>query len=196
MPACQKCGSQLPEGNKFCPRCGTQVQEASTPTEPPGAAQSPGPPPGTPLPPVASGTPRRKKGISRGAKVAIGLGIGAVLLIILTVVLFVVFFMNVIGAPADVANNYVRALSKGDISTAWGYLAEETRKEETRAGFETKVKALAGEIEKWYTTSVDVNTGNAKIVMSVTLKGGSKVTWEMYLIKEGGEWKVRQVSPV
>ncbi len=119
------------------------------------------------------------------------------MLIILTVVLFVVFFMNVIGAPADVANDYVQALSKGNISTAWGYLAEETRKEETRAGFETKVQALAGEIEKWYTTSVDVSYGGgAKIVMSVTLKDGSKVTWGMYLVKENGEWKLRQVSPV
>lgn len=133
--------------------------------------------------------------MSTGAKVAIGLGIGAVLLIILTVVLFVVFFMNVIGAPADVANNYFQALSKGDISTAWSYLTQETRNEETRAGFETKVKALDGKIEKWYTTSVDVNNGSANIVMSVTLTDGSKVTWDMYLVKENGEWKVRRVSP-
>lgn len=143
-----------------------------------------------------TGQAPKKKGLATGAKVAIILGIAVVVLIVLALVFFVIFFANVITGPADVSNEYVRALDEGEMSTAWSLLASETQQEEGRAGFEEKVKALEGKIDKWYTTDVNVESGGrAKVVMDITLSGGDKVTWDMYLVKEEGEWKIRQVDP-
>jgi hypothetical protein len=133
--------------------------------------------------------------MAKGAKVALILGACAILLIILAVVLFVVFFANMITAPADVANGYVKALNEGDFSTAWGDLTTRTQNQESRSGFETKVGPFKGKIEKWYTTSVNVQNNTAEIVMSVTFSDGTKATWDMTLIKTDGEWKIDQVSP-
>lgn len=144
--------------------------------------------------------PPVKKGLSGGAKIAIGLGVCAVVLIILAIVFVVIFFANVIGAPADVSNNYVKALNTGAVATAWTYLTEETQRQETRSGFESKVGALKGQITKYNTGSINVNSqagspSTAKVVMNLGLKDGSKATWDMYLVKENGEWKIQQVSP-
>jgi ABC-type transport system involved in multi-copper enzyme maturation permease subunit len=134
--------------------------------------------------------------MAKGSKIALVLGIGVVALIILALVLIVIFFINVVSGPADVANNYVKALNNGDLSTAWSYLAAETQKEEGRSGFEDKVGGLRGEISKWSTGSINVRTGGlSTVVMNLTLKDGTKVTWDMSLTKENGKWKIRQVSP-
>jgi Domain of unknown function (DUF4878) len=143
-------------------------------------------------PPVAV----KKKGLSRGAKIALILGASAIVLIIIAVVFGLIFFVGVIGAPADVANNYVKALNSGDLATAWTYISSATQKEETRSGFDSKVGALKGRLSKWNTSSVKVESGGqATIVMDLTLTGGTKTTWDMYLVKENGEWKIAQVAP-
>jgi len=95
-----------------------------------------------------------------------------------------------------VANNYVKALNSGDLATAWTYISSATQKEETRSGFDSKVGALKGRLSKWNTSSVKVESGGqATIVMDLTLTGGTKTTWDMYLVKENGEWKIAQVAP-
>lgn len=132
----------------------------------------------------------------RGAKIAIILGVSAIVLMILAVVLIGVFFANVITAPADVANNYVKALNAGNMSTAWGYLTTRAQHAEGRLGFNVKRVLFEGNIRTWYSTSVNVETGGiSKIVMSITFTDGSKSTWDMTLKKEGGEWKIDLVSP-
>jgi hypothetical protein len=145
-------------------------------------------------PPGPQATP--KKGIPRGAKIALILAVSAIVLIILAVALFVVLFANVITAPADVANNYVKAVNAGNISTAWSYLTTRTQNQEGRLGFQVKFSPLEGTIRKWFTTSVNVETGGvSKIVMSITFTDGTKTTWDMTLNKVGGKWKIDQVSP-
>ena len=132
----------------------------------------------------------------RGAKIALILVASAIVIIILAVALFVVLFANVITAPADVANNYVKAVNAGNISTAWSYLTTRTKNQEGRLGFQVKFSPFKGNISKWYTTSVNVETGGvSKIVMSITFTDGTKTTWDMTLNKVGGKWKIDQVSP-
>lgn len=166
----------------------------AAPPQPPLGVPTGAPAGGMPAapPPVAA----KKKGLSKGAKIALILGVVAIALIIIAVVFGVIFFASVIGAPADVANNYVKALNSGDLATAWSYISSATQKEETRSGFDSKVGALEGQINKWNTSSVRVESGGrATIVMDLTLKGGTKATWDMYLVKENGEWKIAQVAP-
>ena len=220
MPNCANCGADVPGDKNFCPQCGSPVNQAGAsgvppqppvgvpPQTPPGvppqppAGFVPPPPPGPPggviappmPPPGPQATP--KKGMPRGAKIALILAVSAIVLIIVAVALFVVFFANVITAPADVANNYVKAVNVRDLSTAWSYLTTRTQNQEGRLGFDTKLSPLKGTIRKWFTTSVNVETGGvSKIVMSLTFTDGTKTSWDMTLTKVGGKWKIDQVAP-
>ncbi len=222
MPECLNCGSQVSEGDSFCPGCGaptrasgdsargsSQPPEASPPVAgqpqapPPGqqAAQGgeprrpPPPPPGEYRAPAAPGGGPQKRGISRGAKIAIILGVIAVLLAALVIVLVAVFFVSVISAPADIANAYVKAINDGDLNIAWGYLASETRSEEGRNGFDSKVAGFKGRIKSYNISSISVENATARLVMDLTGSDGAKATWDMFLVKESGKWKIRQVRP-
>jgi len=126
------------------------------------------------------------------------LAVFALVLIVLAVVFGVVFFANVIGEPADVANNYVRAVNAGDLDTAWSYLSTATQREETRSGFDSKLGDLKGAISRWNTSNINVDmtgSGRATIVMNLALRDGSSAAWDMTLVKQNGNWKIRAVSP-
>jgi len=162
----------------------------ATPQPPQGA------PPGAPaggIPAAPPLVPAKKKGLSTGAKIALVLCACAVFLII---VLGVIFFVGAIGAPTKVANNYVKALNSGDLSTAWNYISSSTQKVNTRSGFDSKMRKLKNDISKWNTSNFKVQTGGrTTIVMDLTHANGTKVTWDMYLVKENGEWKIARVIP-
>jgi predicted PurR-regulated permease PerM len=132
--------------------------------------------------------------LATGAKIAIILAVSAIVLVILAVVFFVVFFANVITAPADVANDYVRALDAGELNTAWNHISTATQQQETRQKWEKKVGVFKDKITKWNTTSINITNDVARIVMSITFIDNVKATWNMVLVKENGEWKVRQVT--
>ena len=126
------------------------------------------------------------------------LAVCALVLIVLAVVFGIVFFANVISAPADVANNYVKAVNAGELDTAWSYLSTATRKEETMSGFDSKLGDLKGAISKWNTSNINVDmtgSGRATIVMNLALRDGSSAAWDMTLVKHNGNWKIRAVSP-
>jgi predicted PurR-regulated permease PerM len=135
-----------------------------------------------------------KKGMPRGAKIALILSASAIVLIILVGVIIGVFIANSITAPADVANKYMKALNKGDTSTAWGYLTTRTQNEETRTGFDSKASLLKGSISKWDTTVASIQNDEAKIILNVTGTDGSHHAWDITLIKQGGKWKVDKIS--
>lgn len=135
-----------------------------------------------------------KKGISKGAKIALIVGISTVVLVIAVIVVVAVLLIGALSAPADVANNYVLALNDGDLSTAWGYLSSEAQEEETRSGFNSGKKNFEGEIESYNTGSIEISNGNAQIVMDITFKDGEEDTWDMTLVKENGEWKIGYIG--
>ncbi|HEY5530778.1 MAG TPA: hypothetical protein VIK22_02120 [Candidatus Anoxymicrobiaceae bacterium] len=209
MPECITCGTIVPQGTKYCPRCGAAQQppERAVPSAGLPESKSPPPPPvwstqsgaqssGLEGQPVAPG--QKGKRLSRGAKLAIVLAVFALVLIVLAVVFGVVFFANVIGEPADVANNYVRAVNAGDLDTAWSYLSTATQREETRSGFDSKLGDLKGAISRWNTSNINVDmtgSGRATIVMNLALRDGSSAAWDMTLVKQNGNWKIRAVSP-
>jgi predicted PurR-regulated permease PerM len=138
--------------------------------------------------------PQRKK-MGRGWKIALVLGLVIIVLIIVGIVFGALVFVKVISAPADVANNYVRAINEGDLSTAFSDLATQTRNKETRAGFDKKMGTFKGNIQKWFTSSININNGSATIVMDLSFADGSKATWDMDLVKENGKWKILNVTP-
>ena len=206
MATCSKCGAELPEGTKYRPGCGQPVREVvgQAPPAPPGSVPppipgSPPPPPGEPGTIPTPGAPvtvprTAKKGMSRGGKIAIIIGISAVVLIAVVIGVAVFLVIGAISAPADVANNYMMALNDGDLSTAWGYISADTQKEETRSGFVSDKESFKGEIESYNTSGIQVSNGNAEVTMDIDFEDGKEATWEISLVKENGEWKIDSVS--
>ncbi|MBU4175301.1 MAG: DUF4878 domain-containing protein [Actinobacteria bacterium] len=205
MATCSRCGAELPEGTKYCPGCGQPAQEGvpQPPPPPPGTVPSPipgsvppppGPPGAIPAPVVPVAAPRpAKKGMSRGGKIAIIVGISAVVLIAAVIGVAIFLLVGAIKAPADVSNKYLQALNDGDLSTAWGYISKDTQKEETRSGFISDKESFKGEIDSYNTSGVEVSNGNARVEMDIEFKDGKKATWEISLIKENGKWKINSI---
>jgi hypothetical protein len=191
MRFCPSCGSQIPTDAGYCTNCGAAISGGAPPPPPGEGPLQVGASP--PLrPPPASG----RKGLSRGAKVAIIASSVVIVLVIVFVVLFAVILVGVLSKPADVANGYMEALKKGELDKAWAYLSDEARSEETRASFENKVSDLEGEIESYNTGEIKVSNGRARVVMDISLKNAEKGSWDMLLVEDDGEWKIRGVTTV
>ena len=221
MATCEKCGAETGPDAEFCKSCGAPLAQAESPPAavagqptqaappappgqmppppmpgqpaPPGMRPPTGMPPGIPpLPPLAP----RKKGMSRGLKIALIVSACIIGLIIIGLILGVVVFVGAVTAPADVANNYVKALNEGNLSLAYSYLAAPTKKETSETAFATKMKPLVGKITKYNTSSVSVRSGGtATVVMDLSFDDGSKATWDIGLIKESGKYKILNVKP-
>jgi len=131
--------------------------------------------------------------MSRGGKIAIIVGISAVVLIAAVIGVAIFLLVGAIKAPADVSNKYLQALNDGDLSTAWGYISKDTQKEETRSGFISDKESFKGEIDSYNTSGVEVSNGNARVEMDIEFKDGKKATWEISLIKENGKWKINSI---
>jgi hypothetical protein len=139
----------------------------------------------------------RKKGMSRGLKIGLVIAASVIVLLIAGVVLGVVVFVNVITAPADVANNYVKAINDGDLTTAYGLLTTATQQGEGEAAFKAQMIKFKGTITKYNTSSINVYSGGtSKVVMDMAFNDGSKADWTMNLLKESGKWKIQAVRPV
>lgn len=135
-----------------------------------------------------------KKGMSRGGKIALIVGISAVVLILAIIGVAVFLFIGAITAPADVANNYMMALNDGDLSNAWGYLSEDAKKVETRSDFISEKEYFKGEIESYNTSGIEVSNGHTQVTMDIKYRGGERDTWNMYLVKENGEWRIENIE--
>ena len=131
--------------------------------------------------------------MSRGGKIALIVGISAVVLILAIIGIAVFLVIGAITAPADVANNYMMALNDGELSTAWGYISADTQKEESRSDFISEKENFKGKIESYNTSGVQVSNGKAEIEMDIEFEDGEKATWEIFLVKENGEWKIDSI---
>lgn len=207
MGTCEKCGAATRPGAEFCTSCGApitasegqQAQGGALPPVPPGGQLQPGGPAAgiPPLPPYAAPA---KKGMSKGLKIFLVIAACVVLLIIVGIVVGAIFIVKVVSAPADVSNNYVKAINEGNLTLAYSYLAASTRKGETLSGFRSKLSPLSGHISKYNTSSASISaqTGRpstAQVVMNLSFDDGSKATWDMNLAQENGHWKILSVKP-
>lgn len=129
-------------------------------------------------------------------KVGLIVAISVIALVVIGIVLGSIAFVTVLKRPANTANSYLRAISEGNISTAFEYLAAQTQEEETCSGLESKLEPFKGSIKKYNTSSVNVQSGGkAQVVMEIRFTNNSTATWDMYLTKEDAKWKIRTVTP-
>jgi hypothetical protein len=148
-------------------------------------------PPSVPPTPV---TGKARKGLPRGAKLAIIAGCVTVIIILVVVVLLSFSFVEIFKKPVDVANAYIKASSSGDLETAWSYLSAGTKTKKGKATFESDVRDLEGQIKTWNTRGVQIINNRAQITMDVEFKNGEQGTLYVYLVKEAGKWKVRSAA--
>ena len=185
MAECLECGGELPEGAHNCPGCGAPVVTTQS-----GAA----PVVSSPTLSQTAGHGKAKKRFPRGAVVAIIAGCVTVALIVLMVVLLAVSVVDIFKKPADVANAYIKALSSGNLDTAWDYLSAGARTEKDRATFESDVRGLGGRIRKWNARSILIRDHKAQVTLDVEFNSGEEATVYVYLVKENGEWRVRSAA--
>ncbi|MBN1289842.1 MAG: zinc ribbon domain-containing protein [Actinobacteria bacterium] len=196
MAICSNCGHEMNDSESFCTNCGAQRGQMITPapappaqphgTAPAGSGFSPG----TPPPRYEAG---KKKGLPRGAKIAIIAGLVIVLLVAGTIAVGVLVFWKAVTGPADAANSFVEAVNEGDLSTAWDYFSSEAQEEEGRSEFDEQFGILEGELETWNTNSINVENNTAEVEMDLESKDGEKADWEMNLVKQDGEWKILNI---
>ena len=132
--------------------------------------------------------------MSRGGKIALIIGILAVVLIMAVIGVAVFLVIGAITAPADVANSYLQALNDGDLSTAWDYLSEDAKKVETRSDFNSEKEYFKGEIKSYNTSGIEVSNGNAQVTMDIKFRDGESDTWNMHLVKEDGGWRIKNIE--
>ena len=145
------------------------------------------------LPPTPSAKKTNKR-LPTGAVIAIIAGCVTVIIIVLLVVLLSISVVDVFKKPADVANAYIKALSAGDLETAWDYLSARTQAEKGRATFESDVRGLEGRIRKWNTRGIQLRDHQAQITLDVEFKSGEEATVYVYLVKEADEWRVSSAA--
>jgi len=185
MAECSNCGNELSDRVSYCPGCGAPVVQTQ-----PDAAQLFSSPALSQVPsPV-----KTKKGLPTGAILAIIAGCATIIIIVALVVLLAVSVVDIFKKPADVANAYIKALSAGNLDTAWDYLSARTQAEKDRATFESDVRGLEGRIRKWNTRSIQLRDHRAQIALDVELGSGEETTVYVYLVKENGEWRVRSAD--
>lgn len=165
------------------------------PPAPGGVGQVPQPMPYAAYPPQ----PAPRRGGSRGLKIALIITGVIVVLLGACAVTGVFIFWKYISAPADVANDYVKAVNEGNLDEAYEMLSRQAKANLSLSEFKSNNEPLQGKIEKWNTSQINVeSTGDgsiARVQMDVSLTDGSKITWDMFLIKQDGVWKMDTLEP-
>jgi hypothetical protein len=206
MPFCPECGKDVSGDASFCPACGATVASSAgggmPPPQPPPplaglpmGAQQPHaqPPAGAPpayAPGVAPPPPVRKSG--SGWKVAIIVGLIAILVLTAGGVLFAVFVFRAVKAPVDVTNRYIEAINDGDAEEAWDLLHPESpfKDEYTFTTFESDVVDMTISLRTWNADEAEVSGSRATVGVDMEDTSGDVFRISFDLRKDGGDWKV------
>jgi hypothetical protein len=185
MAACPDCGGELPDGASLCPGCGAPRAKIVLSTSPYV---------NRPFLPSTPGVKKTDRRLPTGAVIAIIAGCVTVVIIVILVVLLSISFVDIFKKPVDVTNAYIKALSTGNVETAWDYLSVRTRAEKGRADFESDVHGLEGRIETWNASGVQIRDRRAQVALDIGFKDGGETTLYVYLVKESGEWCVSSTA--
>lgn len=169
----------------------TYQEPAAQPTPP----QTTFIPPTTTPPPAAAPKKKSKKWWILGGCA----GCGCLILIALIAFFFIgggFYLFSGLQAPAKAVDEHLQSVTKGDFAKAYTYLSQELQKEMDLTGFTEFVKTHPENyegIEKFSTTSVNINNDQASIKGKVTYKDGSTAPVEATLVKEGNLWKIQSI---
>lgn len=216
MAACSQCGKQMSDDASFCPACGAIVTtpqagaggEQPPPQGPEAGAQPPAPPqappPGAPLQPPAGAQQQYQPGAfpppapvkqktGKGWKIALVIGLVAILVIGGAVAAIGLLVFSAVKAPIDATNEFIEAINEGDAQTAWGLLHPSSpfREDYTQSTFATEVvDTLEGELSTWNANEASVTGSEAQVEVDISYKDGSEDRVIFNLEKSDDEWLI------
>jgi hypothetical protein len=123
----------------------------------------------------------------------IGIGCGAVLMLVVVLVAVLFFTVRTLtAAPEQVVREFVDAAAAGDYARAHGYFSVPLKESQSLETFTATVKANPSLFAIASTTFSDrsVDTSGAKLAGTVTLKAGTTVPVSFGLVQENGSWKL------
>ena len=162
--------------------------------QPPYAQPPAGAPPAH-VPGVVPPPPVKKK-VSSGWKVAIIIGIVAILIIGTTVALLALFVFNTVKAPVDATNNFIEAINDGNAQAAWNLLHPDSpiKEEFTLSSFESEIVDTSIKLKTWDANEVEVTGDRAKVTVDMTDSDGYDFEVVFDVRKDGGDWKIYDYS--
>lgn len=131
-------------------------------------------------------------------KVAIIVGIVAILLIAVAVAALALFVFNTVKAPVDVTNNYIEAVNDGNVREAWDLLHPDSPIKEAfdLRSFEAEIIADSMKLRTWDANEVEVNNGRAEVRVDMEPSDGNEFEVVFDVRKDGGDWKIYDYSSV
>jgi len=169
---CKDCGTLVPDGARFCPKCGTEVTA--------GGSQSPQ---------AEAGSPPAKSGKMAMWK-KIVLGFVAIIVLVVSLALFLT------GSLVDPVDKQLAALRSGDIDTAYSMTSDAFKKAVSRERFVAFLKANPSlmEITDHSFSTREVGDGIGTLKGTLETKSGSKIPVVYKLVDENGEWKILSIT--
>ncbi|MEI6667070.1 MAG: hypothetical protein WCP29_02860 [Acidobacteriota bacterium] len=123
----------------------------------------------------------------------IGIGCGALLVLVIVGVVILFFTVKTLTAgPEQVVRSFVDAAAAGDYARAHDYFSVPLKESQPLAAFTATVKANPSLFAIASTTFSDrsIDTSGAKLGGTVTLKAGTTVPASFSLVQENGTWKL------
>ncbi len=162
--------------------------------QPPYAQQPAGAPPAH-VPGVVPPPPRKQK-TGSGWKVAIIIGIIAILLIGAAGAFLALFVFKAVKAPVDVTNRYIEAINDGNAQEAWDLLhpSSPIKQEFTLSSFESEIVDTSIRLETWDANEVNVEDSRARVKVDMEDTDGTEFQVVFDLRKDGDDWMVYDYS--
>lgn len=139
-----------------------------------------------------------QKRSTRITLILIGVGVVAVLAVVLTVATFA-FLSNQLSDPTATAENYYSALHDRDYQQAYGYLTRSAKahlKETDFANTYASLDTTGGIVDSYSVKGATTNGNRATIVMIVVRRGntGTGQLQTLSMVQENGDWRIDAIT--
>lgn len=139
-----------------------------------------------------------KKRSTKITMILIGVGVVAVLAVILTIATFS-FLTNQLSDPTATAENYFSALHDRDYQQAYGYLtagAQAHLSESAFANTYANLDITSGIVDSYSVKSNTTSGNHGTIVMIVVRRGNTSVgqVQTLTMLKENGDWRIDAIT--
>lgn len=182
---CPNCGKEMPPESQFCSHCGhAVVGEAQPATVIAAAAATPGEVHATPPATVTSGFFGWLRGLKTWKKVALGL-----VVFIVGVVMLAMWATSGLQEPVE---RHFAAIHSGDITMAYSELAIATRHDVSEADFKAMLERNPALTHVTGTSfsSRSYNGDQGSLEGTLAIDGSGKLPITVKLVKENGAWRI------
>jgi hypothetical protein len=137
-----------------------------------------------------------KQKTGSGWKIALVVGLVAILIIGAAVTFLAIFVFKAVKAPVDVTNRYIEAINDGDAQAAWDLLhpGSPFKEEFTLSSFTSEIVDTSVKLETWDANEVEVTGDRAEVKVDMTDSDDFDFEVVFDVRKDGGDWKIYDYS--